>query len=412
MKKILMILLSLPAFLTAQDLAHWQERAAEANLDLAARFETFQAKMLFAEQAGYLQDPQLNFGYFLRPITTRNGPQIARIGLRQQFPWFGTLKAQRMAEAQGAEAAYQNFLAARNQVFLEVAEVYYQLWALQEKEEILQSDRNQAQAFRSIALEKFAQGLGSLAEVLQIDNRLAALETKLLILKQDEKYLREELQVLCQSPPGDSLRFSELETLPLLPLAEADSLHPEWRALEAEKARKQAQKRISALTAYPQWGIGLDYILVDPLANTTADNNGADAWIPNLSISLPLYQRKYRKAEASLDRSVASLQLQQESLQDALRLRRSAAQLEHFKALERWRLFQKQSRNLAQSLRIVQSAYANDQASFQDWLQIEDDWLAAQENRIEAQSELWLAAEQWKYAGNRFPAPQTERKRQ
>lgn len=408
MKKSLIILLSLPLGLFAQGLSQWQKIAAENNLALKAEFEVFQSKMLFAEQAGYLEEPQLNLGYFLKPINTRNGPQVGRIGLRQTFPWFGTLRAQKEAESQAAEAAYQEFLAQRNALFVEVAQVYYKLWTFQEESSIIRRDLRQLKALRSIAQEKFAQGEASLAEVLQIDNRLAELESRLAIIDQEQNHYQRELAVLSQATVKDSLSFPELDTLPNLALAQADSLQPEWQALAARKKRSKAQKRLSQLSAYPNWGIGLDYIMVDPLPGNSAPDNGADAWLPNLSISIPLYQGKYRKAQASAERMVQSLAIKEKALQDEFDLRQSAAQLAHFRALEKWRLYQKQSRNLTQSLRILQTAYANDQADFQDWLTIEEDWLIAQEKSIRAQADLWLAAEKWKYAGNLFPQFEVE----
>jgi outer membrane protein, heavy metal efflux system len=46
------------------------------------------------------------------------------------FPWFGTLKAQGDAAALLAEAKYQSFLDARNQLFYQVAAAYHPLYEL------------------------------------------------------------------------------------------------------------------------------------------------------------------------------------------------------------------------------------------------------------------------------------------
>merc|ERR1711974_383443 len=43
-------------------------------------------------QVNNLPDPTFSFGYFISPVETRVGPQRAKVGLTQMFPWFGTLK--------------------------------------------------------------------------------------------------------------------------------------------------------------------------------------------------------------------------------------------------------------------------------------------------------------------------------
>ena len=44
-------------------------------------------------QVRALPDPRLNFGFFLDEVETRTGPQQARFGVSQSFPWPGLLEA-------------------------------------------------------------------------------------------------------------------------------------------------------------------------------------------------------------------------------------------------------------------------------------------------------------------------------
>lgn len=43
-------------------------------------------------QVRALPDPRLSFGFFINEVETRVGPQRAKIGLQQTFPWIGKLQ--------------------------------------------------------------------------------------------------------------------------------------------------------------------------------------------------------------------------------------------------------------------------------------------------------------------------------
>ena len=78
--------------LKAQSLEELKTISAENNLELKAQYKSFEAQLENVTQAKSWQDPNLSFGYFISPIETRVGPQIARFSLTQMLPWFGTFK--------------------------------------------------------------------------------------------------------------------------------------------------------------------------------------------------------------------------------------------------------------------------------------------------------------------------------
>jgi len=93
----------------SQSLEDLQHLAAENNLELKAQFKRFEAQLEDITQAKSWQDPNLSFGYFISPIETRVGPQIARFSLTQKLPWFGTYKAKGNIAAFRAEAEFEKF---------------------------------------------------------------------------------------------------------------------------------------------------------------------------------------------------------------------------------------------------------------------------------------------------------------
>jgi len=102
--------------------------AAENNPGLKARYAEFETAMQRVAQVNSFADPTLSFGYFISPVETRVGPQRAKIGLSQMFPWFGTLAAKGEMAALSAQATYQQFLHSKNELYFKVSAAWYPLY--------------------------------------------------------------------------------------------------------------------------------------------------------------------------------------------------------------------------------------------------------------------------------------------
>ena len=110
---IILILIGFSA--PAQDeLDDYLVTAAENNPGLKATFNEYMAALEKVPQAGSLPDPTLAFGFFIRPVETRLGPQQARISATQMFPWFGTLNAKEDVVTEMAKAKYEMFEEAKS----------------------------------------------------------------------------------------------------------------------------------------------------------------------------------------------------------------------------------------------------------------------------------------------------------
>ena len=135
----------------AQTLDDYFRTAAENNPGLQAKYKEFEAALQKVPQVSTLPDPTFSFGYFVSPVETRLGAQRAKFSLTQMFPWFGTLKAQGDAVALMAEAKYQSFLDARNQLFYQVAAAYYPLYELSRWKQIEQKNIDILQSYKTIS---------------------------------------------------------------------------------------------------------------------------------------------------------------------------------------------------------------------------------------------------------------------
>lgn len=83
------------------------------NPGVRSAFETWRAALERVPQAKALPDPTLGYGYFIRNIETRVGPQRHRFELMQKIPFFGKLGLRgeaALAVAKAAAARYAMFV--------------------------------------------------------------------------------------------------------------------------------------------------------------------------------------------------------------------------------------------------------------------------------------------------------------
>ncbi len=120
----------------AGTLGSYLAHALEQSPEVRAAFSQWKADVHRIARARRLPEPTLSFGYFIRSVETRVGPQRARVGLQQAFPWPTKLSAgadSAAAEAQVAEKKFQSRALAVRRV---VTDAYYHLWMIRETRKI------------------------------------------------------------------------------------------------------------------------------------------------------------------------------------------------------------------------------------------------------------------------------------
>ena len=117
----------------ADSLGYYLELAARNNPQINADFSLYKASLEKVPQAGAYPDPELEIGFFLKPMEILSGKQIADFTLMQMFPWFGTRKAARNEATEMARMAYEQFRNSRNNLYYEVKSQWYQLCNISEQ---------------------------------------------------------------------------------------------------------------------------------------------------------------------------------------------------------------------------------------------------------------------------------------
>ena len=153
-----------PSF--GQTLDDYLLEAAENNPELQAQFARYQASLERVNQAGALPDPEISMGVFIQKMETLMGDQKADVSIMQMFPWFGMLKVQEEEAALMAEAQYEGFREAKNNLFLQVKETYYQLYLADQRRLIALENKKILETLERVALTKFGSGASAEAIIM------------------------------------------------------------------------------------------------------------------------------------------------------------------------------------------------------------------------------------------------------
>lgn len=78
--------------------------------------------------------------------------------------------------------------------------------------------------------------------------------------------------------------------------------HPQLQAINLRESAFEAQEKVAKKSALPRIGVGLEYMYLDDFSMNGMQYEGMNMFMPMLSVSLPIFNKKYKAArkEATL----------------------------------------------------------------------------------------------------------------
>lgn len=153
---LLLLLLSIGVHSQSADLAEYLEIAVQNNPGLKAEFLNYQASLQKIPQAGAIPDPQLEMGFYVKPMDVIDGSQLADFTLMQMFPWFGTRKSARTEAGHMANMAFEKFRESRDKLFLAVYTQWFRLCSLQQDLVTNRENKLLLEQLKSLATRKYS----------------------------------------------------------------------------------------------------------------------------------------------------------------------------------------------------------------------------------------------------------------
>lgn len=377
----------------ADSLSAYLDIAARNNPQINADFALYKASLEKVPQAGAYPDPELEIGFFLKPMEILGGKQVADFTLMQMFPWFGTRKAARNEATEMARMAYEKFRDSRNNLYYELKSQWYQLSNLNEQEKNTQANIYLLAQLEQLALNRFAApsarggsmnaggSASGMSDVLRIQMERAELENNRATLQANRRAAEAQFNALLNRPLdtpvalGDTLEQLAFDIDDPALLDSITSMNPMLTMLEAEGNAYRAKAEMDKKMSYPMFGIGLQYSLIGKTAETAmgamASMNGKDMFMPMLKVSLPIFRRKYNAQQRESKHYWRSSELKYENTQNQLHAEyiRTREQLEN--ALRKVNLYKKQYALSHSAYQLMAQEFSTGAASLTDVIQVE-----------------------------------------
>lgn len=324
----------------AGSLSGYVATAMENNPSLRGAFDRWHASVARISQARALPDPQISFGYFLQSVETRVGPQVARISLKQSFPWPTRLTAG--ADAASAHArSFQRLVDAQALVIKEQVEAaYFRLWLIRETRRIHREHLTVVRSLSESVLARVATGSTSLADQQQVDLTAARLED--MISGMDEAEVRAIAELHAAMGVADPVHPETKDGPPpaLLPaedrsaLAAAVRQHPLIESYGDMAKSNEELARARKAARYPSFSLAADWIITGEASMPGVEDSGKDAVVVGGGMTIPLWQGAYgdsvraARAEADAsrseqaaaeDRAIAEFEASLSAVRDAVR---------------------------------------------------------------------------------------------
>ena len=286
--------------------------AALNNAGLESAFEQWKTAIEQVPQSKSLPDPKFTYGYFIKEVETRVGPQRQRLGLMQMFPWFGVIEARTDAAAAESKAAYKRYEAAKLELFYKVKDSFYEYAYLAQAVDIAKQNLELLKHFEEVARTRYTAATGSHPDIIRAQIELAILEDKLKTLEELRTPIVAGLNSILNRKNDLPLSWPEKPQFNLVKIdrskvtAKMIADNPQLQALDFEVVAAKARVELAKKKFYPDINIGVDWIQTDKALAAGVRDSGKDPVIAMLSLNLPIWTNSYKAAKLQAEAQMKS----------------------------------------------------------------------------------------------------------
>ncbi|MEO6750863.1 MAG: TolC family protein [Chthoniobacteraceae bacterium] len=299
-------------------LSNYLAYAALKNPQLEAAFNRWKAALEMVSQARTLPDPRFNYGYFIQEVETRVGPQEQRVGLSQIFPWVGKLKLRGEVALQGANAAQQQYEAAKLKLFDEVKQAYYELYYVGRAIGVAEKNVELLKYFEEVARSKYEAGQARYADVIKAQVELDRLRDRLRTLQDVKNPALARLNAALDRPAATPLPWptnfppADITTNNSALVMKLVESNPELKRLDFLAEKEKVNIALAKKEFYPDVTLGVDYVQTGPARMAGVADSGKDPVMAGFSINIPLWRGKYRAGVREAESRYAATRLERQ----------------------------------------------------------------------------------------------------
>ena len=259
-------------------------------------------------------------------------------------------------------------------------------------QEIEQKNIDLLKSYKSIANTKFKNGISPMTDVLRVDIMLKDAETNLRILEKKMKPLMTTFNKLLNREAFEEVVIdSSLAAENLQDSFRKDSLwanNPMLNALDLKIKASEANEMTAQKQGLPKLGVGLDYAIIE---------NGKNIVMPMVSVSIPIFRKKYNAAKKEAQLMQESYTLQKKDIANSLVSNYEMTWFEIQQQKELMTLYEQQTNESNRTLNLLFSAYSNSGENFEEVLRMQQQLLEYEKMKATAEVKYHTALAKLNY---------------
>jgi outer membrane protein TolC len=372
-------------------LESYLNRANEANPELLAFEDRYEAAMQRVSQAGVLPDPRIQVTHFVEAVQTRTGTQENAIVLSQMLPWFGQLGSQKDVASAEAEALW--FASQDRQLGLmrKVSEAYFEYGYTARMIQLTRENLTLLRQLEPVVEERVRAG-GDLNPLLRLKVEIGKSDDRVRSLEQMRLGQSARLAGMLALPPDNVLpwpdwaapQVTRLDRASLVDSVKTNS--PALAMLDRKVASAESRRELARLEGRPDFTVGMNYIQLDSYPGSTVADAGRDPWGVMVGVNIPIWAGRNKAARVEAEFAQSAAENERRDRENMLLAELSAALAALDDANRRLTLYGDELLDLArQAVEITQSSYEGGRATI---LEVID----SERSLLELEIQFWRAA--------------------
>jgi outer membrane protein TolC len=188
---------------------------------------------------------------------------------------------------------------AQRKLIVSISNAYYNMYSLRSKEGVLEENISLLGVYETLALNSVETGKASAVSVLRLQMR----KNDLIELKEvlHQRYLSEQAALNSLLNRDLSMTITLIDDLPMpdtdFDISATDlEMHPELLKYDKLYASVVQSELLNQKEKGPMIGFGIDYIPVEKRPDMDFSDNGKDIFMPMVSLSIPIFNKKFRSS--------------------------------------------------------------------------------------------------------------------
>jgi outer membrane protein TolC len=233
-----------------------------------------------------------------------------------------------------------------------------------------------------------------LADLYQIQIETGDLQNNIALLKNQEQTVIALFNSYLNRPPVSPVFTGEIlvaDSLGLSLIAVSDSIYaknPMLSMLEYEKQSYSARKKMVSGMGYPMVGLGLNYSFISKNEMSTSSMNGNDMIMPMVSVTLPIYRKKYAALQKEAELLALAASQNYQATANTLQTEYYLAIQLYQDAQRRVKLYENQYNLASKSFDLILKSFSTSASGLIDVLRVRQQTLDYELKQVEAVADL------------------------